>query len=333
MSAPSRTGVLLVNLGTPDDPSIPAVRRFLAEFLSDRRVIDYPRILWLPILYGVILRVRPPKTAHAYAQIWTKDGSPLLIRSRALANALQSSLGSEFIVELGMTYGSPSVANSMQVLKGKGVDRLLVIPLYPQYSTTTTAPVLDRVQAELKKWNKPPPLTFIEHYYDDAGYLDALAQSVRDFWAKNARKHLLFSFHGIPQRYVTNGDPYFDHCQATARETAARLQIGPKEWSVAFQSRVGKERWVEPYTDKVLLEYAQAGPKEISMICPAFATDNLETLEEISIRGRESFLAAGGTSFDYIPCLNDDASHVNVFADIVRRRTSDSGRSPEAGHR
>jgi ferrochelatase len=319
MSASSRTGVLLVNLGTPDDPSIPSVRRFLAEFLSDRRVIDYPRLLWLPILYGVILRVRPPKTAEAYAQIWTKDGSPLLLRSRALASALQDSLGAEFAVELGMTYGSPSVATAMQALKAKGLGRLIVIPLYPQYSTTTTAPVRDRVQAELKKWNDPPPLTFIEHYYSESLYLDALADSVRDFWAKNARKHLLFSFHGIPQRYVTNGDPYFDHCQATARETAARLQLSSGEWSVAFQSRVGKERWVEPYTDKILLSYAQNGPKEISMICPAFATDNLETLEEISIRGRESFLAAGGTSFDYIPCLNDSQAHVRLFAQLVRK--------------
>lgn len=322
MSVSSRTGVLLVNLGTPDDPSIPAVRRFLAEFLSDRRVIDYPRLLWLPILYGIILRVRPPKTAHAYAQIWTKEGSPLLLRSQALAKSLQAVLGSNTVVELGMTYGSPSVATAMRALRDRGIDRLVVLPLYPQYSTTTTAPVLDRVEAELKRWDTRPSLEFVEHYYSDSSYLDALAQSVREHWTTHPRKHLLFSFHGIPQRYVTKGDPYFDHCQSTARETAARLQLAANEWTVAFQSRVTKEAWIGPYTDQTLLEFAKNGPKDIAVICPAFATDNLETLEEISIRGRESFLEAGGASFDYIPCLNDSAAHVEVFAKLVRQHNS-----------
>jgi protoporphyrin/coproporphyrin ferrochelatase len=324
----TRCGVLLVNLGTPDAPTIPAVRRFLAEFLSDRRVIDYPRLLWLPVLYGIILRVRPPKTAHAYAQIWTKDGSPLLLRSQALAQSLRDSLGNKIPVALGMTYGSPSVASALQSLRDQRADRIVAIPLYPQYSYTTTGSARDRIDAELKRWSAPPPLSFIDHYHAEPRYLDALARSIRDHWAKNGRKHLLFSFHGIPQRYVNNGDPYFDHCTATARGTVDRLQLSPSEWTLAFQSRVTKDKWLEPYTDKTLLEYAKRGPKEVTVICPAFATDNLETLEEIAIRNRADFLNAGGTTLDYVPCLNETPAHVDLFKELVHRALSFSGQRP-----
>jgi ferrochelatase len=312
-----RLGVLLVNLGTPDDPSPKSVRRFLAEFLSDPRVIDYPRLLWLPILYGVILRVRPRKTAHAYAQIWTKEGSPLLLESQALTKSLRDALGTEIPTTLGMTYGSPSVASALRALRDQGAKRIVVIPLYPQFSYTTTASVRDRVEAELKSWRSPPELHFVDHYYSEPRYLDALAQSVREHWSTQGRKHLLFSFHGIPQRYVDNGDPYYDHCIATARGTVDRLRLSADDWSVAFQSRVTKERWLEPYADKMLLEYAKNGPKDIAVICPAFATDCLETLEEIAIRNREAFLKGGGTSFDYIPCLNAQPAHVGMFAGLV----------------
>ncbi len=329
-TVPSKTGVLLVNLGTPDAPTPQAVRKFLAEFLSDPRVIDYPRLLWLPILYGIILRVRPRKTAHAYAQIWTPEGSPLLLRSQALAQSLRDSLGTHQPVALGMTYGSPSVASALESLREQKIDHLIVIPLYPQYSHTTTGSVRDRVDAELKKWTlkrlaTAPALSFIEHYYSEPRYLDALAQSIRNFWSEHGRKHLVFSFHGIPQRYVDNGDPYFDHCQATASQTAERLALSPNEWSMAFQSRVTKEKWLEPYTDRKLLEFAQKGPKEISVICPAFATDNLETLEEIAIRNRETFLQAGGKTFDYIPCLNNTAAHVELFEQLVKHSVANSG--------
>jgi ferrochelatase len=326
-----RCGVLLVNLGTPDAPTVPAVRRFLAEFLSDKRVIDYPRWLWLPILYGVILRVRPAKTAHAYAQIWTKDGSPLLLHSKALANALQDSLGAQFVVALGMTYGSPSIASALQSLCDQRVERIVVLPLYPQYSTTTTASVFDQVNAAIGKWNSPAKLLSIEHYYSEPKYLDALAQSVSDYWRTHERKYLLFSFHGIPQRYVDNGDPYYEHCKATAQGVAQRLQLSTNDWSIAFQSRVTREKWLSPYTDRLLLEYAKNGPKDLSVICPAFATDNLETLEEIAIRNRAAFLQAGGASLDYIPCLNASTAHVEFFAQLVKRVHSGSGQSPVAG--
>lgn len=318
MSDSQRLGVLLVNLGTPDSPDPKAVRRFLAEFLSDKRVIDYPRLLWLPILYGVILRIRPKKTAHAYAQIWTNKGSPLLVESQALTAALQSALGAGIPVALGMTYGSPSIVSALQFLREQQVDALVVIPLYPQYSGTTTGSALDRVNAALKKW-MPTHYGFVEHYHSEPHYLDALAQSVRDGWKLHGRKHLLFSFHGIPQRYVDNGDPYFQHCKATATGVTERLQLAASDWTLAFQSRVGRERWLEPYTDQLLIRYAQSGPKNISVVCPAFATDCLETLEEIAIRNRADFLAAGGESFDYIPCLNANADHVAMFADLVRR--------------
>jgi ferrochelatase len=325
-----RAGVLLINLGTPDAPTTPAVRRFLAEFLSDPRVIDYPRLLWLPILYGVILRVRPPKTAHAYAQIWTKEGSPLLLRSQALTQSLRDLLGKKIPVALGMTYGSPSVASALQTLRDQRVDRIVAIPLYPQYSYTTTGSARDRVDAELKKWKTPPTLSFLDHYHEEPQYLDALAQSVHDHWAKHGRKHLLFSFHGIPQRYVNNGDPYLEHCNATARGTVDRLKLSANEWTLAFQSRVTKDKWLEPYTDKTLLEYAKNGPKEVAVICPAFATDNLETLEEIAIRNREDFLQAGGKSLDYIPCLNNTPAHVEMFKELVHRSLAVSGQQPTA---
>jgi len=326
MSGSPRCGVLLANLGTPDAPTPAAVRRFLAEFLSDRRVVDYPRLLWWPILHGVVLRARPKRSAHAYAQIWTERGSPLLIESRALAQALQTALGQEAKVALGMTYGSPSIAEALRSMPTP-LERLVVIPLYPQYSTTTTAAVFDRVEAELRRWPTPVAVHRIEHYYHEPAYLDALAASIRAHWARHERKHLLFSFHGIPKRYVTKGDPYYEHCIATARETAARFELNRQQWSFAFQSRVGPG-WLEPYTDQLLLKYAQTGPRDVAVVCPAFATDCLETLEEIAIRNRDAFLAAGGRSFDYIPCLNAQPLHVEMFASLVRRRIAHSGQSP-----
>jgi protoporphyrin/coproporphyrin ferrochelatase len=315
--ASGKTGVLVVNLGTPDAPTVPAVRRFLAEFLWDKRVIDYPRLPWWLILHGIILRVRPPKSTHAYAQIWTPQGSPLMVYSTAIQQALQMTLGANAVVALGMTYGRPSIATALRQLRDAGVRRIVVLPLYPQYSSTTTAPVFDRVDAELRTWNKPPPVRKIEHYYGEPAYLDALAQSIRVHWQAAGKKHLLFSFHGIPQRYVDNGDPYYAHCKATAESTAQRLQLSSQEWTMAFQSRVGREQWLAPYTDQLLGKFAKEGPKEVSVVCPAFATDCLETLEEIAIRNREDFLKAGGRQLDYIPCLNATPAHMELFAALV----------------
>jgi len=319
----SSLGVLLVNLGTPEAPTPAAVRRFLAEFLSDPRVIEIPRVVWLPILYGIVLNTRPRKSAHAYAQIWTQDGSPLLVECTRLANALRAQLeytpGGSVSVELAMTYGQPSIANALRTLRDQRVDRLLIVPLYPQYSGTSTGPVFDRVMNELKTWRAVPSIQFVSDYHDDPNYIEALAQSVRDQWHTRERAHLFFSFHGIPQRNVDMGDPYFKHCQRTAQLTAERLGLKQDEWTMAFQSRLGAAKWLQPYTEAKLVEYGKRGPKRLTVVCPGFATDCLETLEEIAIRNRASFLAAGGESFDYVPCLNARPAHVEMFAQLVNQ--------------
>jgi len=324
--APGRTGVLLVNLGTPDEPTPAAVRRYLAEFLWDPRVIETPRPLWWLILHGVILRVRPKKSAHAYEQIWTDRGSPLLLYSASLAEQLGKTLrerhGPELRVALGMTYGNPSVGEALESLRSAHVRRLLVLPLYPQYSATTTASVFDRVAAALARWRWIPELRFVTQYHDDPAYIDALARSVRAHWNQHGRKHLLFSFHGLPKRYLLDGDPYHCQCHKTARLVAESLALGAEEFSVSFQSRVGREEWLRPYTDEVLAQYAVAGPREITTICPGFATDCLETLEEIALRNREDFIAQGGSEFDYVPALNDSPAHVAVLAGIIERAAS-----------
>jgi ferrochelatase len=324
--APGRTGVLLVNLGTPDEPTPAAVRRYLAEFLWDPRVIETPRPLWWLILHGVILRVRPKKSAHAYEQVWTEEGSPLLLYSSKLAaqlgDALRERHGPQLHVALGMTYGNPSVREALELLRSVDVRRLVVLPLYPQYSATTTASVFDRVSAALARWRWIPELRFVTQYHDDPAYIDALVRSVRSHWQEHGRKHLLFSFHGLPRRYLLDGDPYHCQCHKTARLVAEALGLGPEEFSVSFQSRVGREEWLRPYTDEVLARYAVDGPREITTICPGFATDCLETLEEIALRNREDFIAQGGIAFDYVPALNDSPAHVAVLAGIVERTAS-----------
>jgi protoporphyrin/coproporphyrin ferrochelatase len=319
-------GVLLVNLGTPDEPTPAAVRRYLAEFLWDPRVIEIPRPLWWLVLHGVILRVRPRRSAHAYQQIWTSEGSPLLLHSRRLADALAQWLAARvdpgIRVALGMTYGNPSVVDALAQLRAANVRRLVVLPLYPQYSGTTTAAVFDRVSAALSQWRWLPELRFITQYHDDPAYIAALAASVLRHWRDHDRRHLLFSFHGIPQRYLVAGDPYHCQCRKTARLVAERLGLEADAWSVSFQSRVGREEWLRPYTDELLHRYAHEGPRGITVICPGFATDCLETLEEIALRNRADFLAHGGTSFDYIPALNTAGEHVEALGGIVVRHTA-----------
>jgi protoporphyrin/coproporphyrin ferrochelatase len=324
--SPGRVGVLLVNLGTPDDPSPGAVRRFLAEFLWDPRVIETPRWLWWLILHGVILRIRPRRSAHAYQQIWTPQGSPLLFHSKELAQRLQEDLanrlGGDVPVVLGMSYGSPSIQGSVEKLHREGVRRLIVLPLYPQYSGTTTASVFDRVTRALARFRWVPALRFISAYQDDPGYIRALADSVRRHWQLHGQQHLLFSFHGIPRSYVEAGDPYHRQSLETARLVTESLGLKPEEWSIAFQSQVGRAEWLRPYTEELLLQHAKGPHKRVTVICPGFATDCLETLEEIAIRNRRLFLGNGGESYDYIPALNASDSHVALLAELIARNAA-----------
>jgi ferrochelatase len=316
------TGVLVVNLGTPDAPTPEAVRRFLAEFLSDPRVVDLPRLPWQIVLRTFILPFRPKKSAHAYQQVWTPAGSPLLTGTEALTRALGRRLASELrappAVAMGMTYGEPSIARAVERLQAAGARRLVVLPLFPQYSATTTEAALDRVDAALARWQPAPERIVIEDYHADPGHIEALASSIRR--ARLPWDHLLFSFHGIPRRYAAAGDPYGERCLATARLVAARLSLPAGRWSVAFQSRVGRARWLEPYTEDRLRELAAAGVQRIAVACPGFAVDCLETLEEIAIRGAATFIGAGGIDFEYIPALNDDAAQVASLARLVADR-------------
>jgi protoporphyrin/coproporphyrin ferrochelatase len=315
-----QTGVLLVNLGTPEAPTPRALRTYLAEFLGDRRVIDYPRWLWWPILHGVILRVRPRRSAHAYARIWTAAGSPLRVFSEALAEALQSALAGQAQVALAMRYGAPSVLAQVRALQERGVRRLLVLPLYPQYSATSTGGVIDAVADTLKALRWPPELRLINDYHDDPAHIDALAQRIERWWRDNGRgERLLLSFHGIPERYVRLGDPYFAQCGTTARLLRERLRLGEDELVVSFQSRVGRERWLEPYTDATVRRLAGEGVRRLDVACPGFAVDCLETLEEIAMQNREFFQAAGGEELCYIPALNDSAEQVASLAALIRR--------------
>jgi len=329
---PDRLGILLVNLGTPASPDPAAVRRFLAEFLSDPRVVEAPRLLWRLVLHGVILRIRPRKSAHAYQQIWTEAGSPLLIHSRELATTLQAKLGSDVAVALGMTYGEPAIAQALRELQAQGAHRLLVLPLYPQYSGTTTASVFDRVTQELRRWRWVPELRFVNGYADEPAYIDAIAASIRTHWRTHERTHLVFSFHGIPRRYFFAGDPYYCHCQKTARLVAQRLELADSDWSVSFQSQVGREEWLKPYTDQLLSEYAQRGPKHVTVVCPGFATDCLETLEEIALRNRTTFLQSGGESFSYVPALNASDAHVDLLRELIAKHTA-GWHAPDAATR
>jgi ferrochelatase len=317
---PARVGVLLVNLGTPADPSPAAVREYLAEFLWDPRVIEMPRALWWLVLHGIILRTRPRRSAHAYQKIWRPDGSPLLLESRALAEGLARRLhaqyGADVVVDLAMTYGQPSIRSVLERLRAQNVQRLLVLPLYPQYSSTTTGSIFELVTRELGRWRWMPELRFVNQYCEQARYQAAIAQSIADHWGTHGRKHLLFSFHSIPRRYFLAGDPYHCFCQGTARAVARRLGLAEGEWSIGFQSRFGREEWLKPYVDVLLEQYAKSGPKAVTVVCPGFATDCLETLEEIGMQNREMFLGHGGQAFDYVPCLNSSEANVDVLEGV-----------------
>lgn len=323
-AASVQAAVLLVNLGTPTAPTAKAVRPYLAEFLSDQRVIDTPRWLWWLILHGVILRVRPARSAHAYAKIWTAQGSPLRVHSEALRDGLQRALNQRHAgklrVVLAMRYGEPSVANTIEQLQREGVRRLLVLPLYPQYSATSTGSVIDAVADALKPLRWPPELRIVNDYHDDGAHIEALAQSIERWWQTQGRgEKLLLSFHGIPERYVRLGDPYADQCQRTATLLRERLQLSNQQLLVSFQSRVGRESWLHPYTDATVRELAAAGVRRLDVACPGFAVDCLETLEEIAMQNRDFFVEAGGESLHYIPALNDSAEQIESLAALIDR--------------
>ena len=331
-----RIGILVTNLGTPDAPTTAAVRRYLAEFLADPRVIELPRWLWRLILHGVVLRIRPRRSARAYAMVWMSAGSPLLVNSRAIADALEARWADALetrraeqqpgrvAVALGMRYGAPSIPEALHELREAGAVRIVVLPLYPQYSGATGGSTFDAVVRTLSGWRRVPALRFIDHYHDDPGYIDALAASIEAAWSEGGRPdRLLFSFHGLPRRYLHAGDPYHCECHKTARLVARKLGLDPGTWIVAFQSRVGREEWLRPYTDETLVEWGREGLGRADVVCPGFSADCLETLEEIGIRGRESFVAAGGGQLRYIPALNAGEAHVTALAALVERTISD----------
>ncbi len=317
-------GVLLVNLGTPDAPDARSVRRYLAEFLWDPRVIEVPRPVWWLILHGVILRIRPRKSAEAYSKVWTDEGSPLLSISkrqhRAFQTELEKRLGHPVPVALAMRYGQPSIANALAELRAKSVRRLLVLPLYPQYSATTTGSVFDAIATALQQTRWLPELRFINQYHDEPGYVDALAASIREHWDRRGRgERLLLSFHGLPRRYLLAGDPYHCQCHKTARLLAAALGLGEDEWVISFQSRVGREEWLRPYTDETVERLAKEGIRRLDVACPGFSADCLETLEEIAMQNAEIFEAAGGETLNYLPALNDRNDHIGFLADLALR--------------
>lgn len=322
--APERLGVLLLNLGTPDAPTAAAVRRYLAEFLWDPRVVEMPRPIWWLILHGVILRIRPARSAKAYRSVWTDQGSPLLSISRRQAERVAERLGERIPgavqVELGMRYGNPSIASAIARLRAENCRRLLVVPLYPQYSATTTASTFDAVTRTLSRHRWVPELRFINQYHDEPGYIAALAASIREHWATQGEpERLLFSFHGIPKDYFVGGDPYHCQCHKTARLVAERLSLPAERWAVSFQSRVGTKEWLKPYTDETLKAWGGDKLGSVQVVTPGFSADCLETIEEIGVENRDYFQEAGGGRYSAIACLNARTDHIDVLTDLVLR--------------
>ena len=316
-----KTAVLFCNLGTPDAPTTAAVRRFLAEFLSDSRVVEIPKLLWMLILHGLVLRVRPARSAAKYASIWTADGSPLKLWTEKQALLLQGWLGQrghQVKVYHAMRYGSTSIASQLDMLKDQGVTRVLVLPAYPQYSATTTASIFDAVYAWAGRTRLIPELRFVNRYHDNPGYIAALAGSVKKHWQANGKPdQLVMSFHGVPERTLLLGDPYHCECFKTARLLAEQLGLGKDQYKVTFQSRLGRAKWLQPYTEPTLIAMGQAGVRRVDVICPGFNCDGLETLEEIDQEVRAAFLMAGGKEFHYIPCLNDSDAWITALCNVA----------------
>ncbi|MEH6591013.1 MAG: ferrochelatase [Halioglobus sp.] len=322
-----RIGVLITNLGTPTAAHASAVRPYLKQFLSDPRVVEIPRLLWWLILNGVILRIRPRRSAAAYAKIWTSEGSPLLQHTRAQAKALQTvmsqQLGEQVIVDFAMRYGEPSISGAVQGLLDRGVRKLLVLPLYPQYSCATTASTFDALAQDFSKRRWLPELRFISHYHDYPPYIEALASTIRTHWQQHGQAdRLIFSYHGEPQSYLDNGDPYHCECLKTSRLLAAALGLTEDQHLSTFQSRFGRQAWLKPYTDEVLKALPPQGVKSVQVVCPGFSSDCLETLEEIDQENREYFMEAGGERFEYIPCLNSQPQHIDALAQLITSQLS-----------
>ena len=325
---PERIGVLLVNLGTPDSASYFAVQRYLREFLGDRRVIDTSRFVWLPLLYGVILPFRPFRTVRNYRKVWMPGGSPLAVYSQRLANKLGAVMQQrgDVRVALGMTYGNPSIGSAIQSLVDENVRRLLVLPLYPQYCSSTTGSVFDRTCGVLRQSYSIPETRFVNDYFDDPGYIDALAKSIEAHWAKSGgRSHLILSYHGIPAVYVKEGDPYQSQAETTTRLVVSRLGLADDEWSHCYQSRFGSVVWLQPYTEDTLKNLVKRGVRRVTVVSPSFAVDCLETLEEVAMEYRDKFMELGGESLSLVPALNDDDSHALLMASIVARHIEQWG--------
>lgn len=320
----AKIGVLLTNTGTPDAPTPRAVRRYLRAFLSDKRIVKIPRLFWLPILYGLILTTRPAKSAKLYQKIWTEEGAPLRNSMHKVKQALNNELNANaspqtaFYVEIGMNYGNPSIKQALAHLYKLGIDYLIILPLFPQYSNTSTGSTFDRTFSALKHWPALSDITMINNYAEDPAYINALASSLASHDYQPER-HLLISFHGIPERFVKQGDPYQTQCETTAQRLAHQLGLSHDQWTLCYQSRFGFDKWLVPSLQSVLEDLPKRGKKVVDVICPGFAVDCLETLEEIAIRGRENFIAAGGETLRYIPALNDHPKHIALLAQLIFR--------------
>jgi len=317
-----KIGLLVTNLGTPKAPTPGALRSYLRQFLSDPRVVEFPRFLWWIILHGIILRIRPRRSAAAYQSVWTHNGSPLAIHTRNQADALRKNLtamwGDDVVVEWAMRYGQPSIDNTIEKMLQQGVRKLLVLPLYPQYSASTTGSTFDALAQDFMRRRWLPELRFITGYHDFLPYIEALASSIRNFWQDHGRPELLiFSYHGLPLRYLNNGDPYHCQCHKTSRLLAIALGLDEEEYRTTFQSRFGREQWLRPYTDETLKSLPAQGITNLQVVCPGFSADCLETLEEIDMENKTTFLAAGGETFHYIPALNDQTVHINALSELI----------------
>ena len=322
-----KTGVLLINLGTPDAPTTQALRPYLKEFLSNPRVIEVPRLIWWPILHGFILPFRPKKSAEKYALIWTSEGSPLKVHTERqtalLAEALQADSSPTLMVEYAMNIGNPSVTSVLNKMQNAGCDRILVIPLFPQYAASSTAAAMDAVFAALSQMRNMPAIRTVKQYHDHPDYITALAQNVRDYWDQHGKPDkLIISFHGVPRKNLDKGDPYHCFCHKTGRLLAEALQLGQEQYQVCFQSRFGRAQWLQPYTAETLKQLGKAQTNRIDIVCPGFVSDCLETLEEIAIEGKKIFTEAGGKDYHYIPCLNERDDWITALSNITKSNLS-----------
>ncbi|MDX1755003.1 MAG: ferrochelatase [Marinobacter sp.] len=321
---PDKVGVLITNLGTPDAPSRPALKRYLAEFLADPRVVEVPRLIWWLVLHGIILRIRPARSARAYQKVWRDDGSPLLVHTKAQSQAIQAALseryGNQMVVKFAMRYGNPSIPSALDAMQQEGVRRLLVLPLYPQYSASTSASTFDAIASDYTRRRWLPDFRFISHYPDFPPYIEAMATHIEQHWQQHGRhEKLILSYHGVPLKYLHRGDPYYCECHKTSRLLAERLGLSEDQYQTTFQSRFGREAWLQPYTDETLKSLAAGGTRSVDVFCPGFSADCLETIEEIDEENRGYFLAAGGTAFSYIPALNSTPVHIDALVQLIEQ--------------